>query len=275
MVVLIGLVTAVAWAVSNLFTQQASRRERSALLVMTWVLIISAGAVIPVALVVDRLEGPWSAATLAWPAAAGLFAVVGFLLLLRALRSGNLSVIAPIIAFEGGIATVMSIALGERPSTLRLAFLGVAVLGTVLVAVEPGRRTTAGALPAIGASVVYAAALVALGMSELPALTSVGVTRTVSLLAVLPLFLLAVRRLPGRDATLPIIGCGLLDAVGFVAFAVAATIGPLSIASVAATQWGTIAAIIGIVILRERLFPNQYAGIAITLVAVTALGLAP
>ncbi|MBJ7333407.1 MAG: hypothetical protein JHD05_02135, partial [Thermoleophilia bacterium] len=68
--------------------------------------------------------------------------------------------------------------------------------------------------------------------------------------------------------------CGLLDAVGFVCFAFAASIGPLSVASVTATQWGTAAALIGIFGMRERLFVNQYIGIAVTLIAVTGLGLA-
>ena len=49
--------------------------------------------------------------------------------------------------------------------------------------------------------------------------------------------------------------------------------GWLSVASVTATQWGTAAALIGIFGMRERLFVNQYVGIAVTLLAVTGLGL--
>ncbi|MEY4226925.1 MAG: hypothetical protein RL190_1682, partial [Actinomycetota bacterium] len=165
MAVLLGLVTAIAWAVANVFTQRAARVEHSPILIMFWVLAICTTAVLPVALIVDGGEGPWTLRALAWPLAAGLSANVGFFLLLRALRSGNLSVVAPIIALEGGIATVMSIGLGERPTLLTGALLLVAVVGTVLVSLEPGRRTAAGALPAIGASVIYAVALIGLGMS--------------------------------------------------------------------------------------------------------------
>ena len=274
MAVLLGLLTAVAWAFANVFTQRASRIERSPVLIMFWVLAICTVAVLPVALVVDGGEGPWTPRALAWPIAAGVCANVGFFLLLRALRSGNLSVVAPIIALEGGVATLISIGLGERPTPLTGALLLVAVVGTVLVSLEPGRRTAAGALPALAASVVYAVALIGLGMSELPELTTVAVTRLTSVLLVLPVFLIAVRRLPDRAATGSIAGCGLLDGVGFVAFAFAAAAGPLSVASVTATQWGTVAALIGIIALRERLHPNQYVGIVVTLAAVTALGLA-
>lgn len=273
MAVLLGLVTAVAWAFANVFTQRASRIERSPILIMFWVLTICTVAVLPVALVVDGGEGPWTPRALAWPVAAGVCANVGFFLLLRALRSGNLSVVAPIIALEGGVATLISIGLGERPTPLTGALLVVAVVGTVLVSLEPGRRTAAGALPALAASVVYAVALIGLGMSELPELTTVAATRLTSVLLVLPVFLIAVRRLPDRAATGSIAGCGLLDGVGFVAFAFAAAAGPLSVASVTATQWGTVAALIGIIALRERLHPNQYVGIVVTLAAVTGLGL--
>ena len=272
MTVLLALVTAFSWAFANVFTQRATRTATPAAVIMFWVLAVTTAAVLPFALAVDRLEGPWTPAGLAWPVAGGLLADVGFFLLIRALSAGSLAVVAPIIALEGGIATAMSVLLGERPSAAQYALLVVAVAGAVLVALEPGRRTAAGALPAAAAAVAYAGALVALGQSDLPDLTTVGVTRATSLLAIAPMFLL-VRRLPTRANVWPIVWCGLLDAVGFAFFAFAASIGPLSVASVTATQWGTAAALIGIIGMRERLFANQYIGIAVTLVAVTGLGL--
>ncbi|MGI9117079.1 MAG: EamA family transporter [Gaiellales bacterium] len=272
MAVVLGLVTAFSWAFANVFTQRATRTRTPPAVIMFWVLAVTTAAVFPVALVVDRGAGPWTFAGLAWPIAGGALADVGFFLLLRALTKGSLSVVAPIIALEGGLATLMSVALGERPSGLQYVLLAIAVLGAVLVAVEPGRRTAAGALPAAGAALVYAGVLIALGESQLPALTTVGVTRATSVLVIVPAFLL-VRQLPTRANVWPIVWCGILDAVGFAFFAYAAAIGPLSVASVTATQWGTAAALIGIIGMRERLYPNQYAGIAVTLLAVTGLGL--
>ena len=273
MTVLFGLVTAFAWAFANVFTQQVTRTKTKPAVIMFWVLTVTTAAVLPFALIVDQLEGPWTIEGLAWPVAAGVLADVGFFLLLRALSKGSLSVIAPIIALEGGLATIFSIALGERPSALMYALIVVAVIGAVLVALEPGRRTAAGAPEAILAAVAYAGVLISLGQSELPDLTTVGVTRGVSVLVILPAFLI-VRQLPSRINVYPILWCGLLDAVGFGCFALAASIGPLSVASVTATQWGTAAALIGIIGMRERLFVNQYIGIAVTLIAVTGLGLA-
>ena len=272
MAVVFGLVTAFSWAFANVFTQKVSRTATPPVALMFGVLLVTTMAVLPFALVIDGVHGPWTVESLAWPVVGGALSDVGFFLILRALAHGSLSVVAPIIALEGGLATLMSIALGERPSPVEYVLLAVAVGGAVLVAFEPGRRTAAGALPAVGAAVVYAAVLVALGESDLPALTTVGVTRATSLLVIAPAFLL-VRQLPSRANVWPIVWCGVLDAVGFVAFAYAAAIGPLSVASVTATQWGTAAALIGIVGMRERLHVNQYVGIAVTLVAVTGLGL--
>jgi drug/metabolite transporter (DMT)-like permease len=273
MVVLFGLITAFSWAFANVFTQQATRTRTKPAVIMFWVLLVTTAAILPFALAIDHLQGPWTPGSLAWPIAAGVLADLGFFLLLRALTKGSLSVVAPIIALEGGVATVLAIALGERPSALQYLLLVVAVVGALLVALEPGRRTAAGAPEAVLAAVAYAGVFVALGQSPLPDLTTVGITRATSVLLILPAFLL-VRELPKRANAYPILWCGLLDAVGFAFFAFAASVGPLSVASVTATQWGTAAALIGIIFMRERLFTNQYIGIAVTLLAVTGLGLA-
>ena len=106
MTVLFGLVTAFAWAFANVLTQQVTRTKTKPAVIMFWVLIVTTAAVLPLALIVDHLEGPWTIEGLAWPVAAGVLADVGFFLLLRALRKGSLSVIAPIIALEGGVATI-------------------------------------------------------------------------------------------------------------------------------------------------------------------------
>ena len=119
MAVVFGLVTAFAWAFSNVFTQKAARTSTPPVALMFSVLLIATAAVLPIALLVDGLRGPWTIDALAWPVAGGALSVLGFFLLLRALTQGSLSVVAPIIALEGGLATLISIALGERPSALQ------------------------------------------------------------------------------------------------------------------------------------------------------------
>ena len=114
MAVIFGLVTAFAWAFSNVFTQKAARTATPPVTLMFSVLLVATAAVLPVALLVDGLRGPWTPAALAWPMAGGALSVLGFVLLLRALTQGSLSVVAPIIALEGGLATLMAMAIGHR-----------------------------------------------------------------------------------------------------------------------------------------------------------------
>lgn len=272
MTALLGLVTAVSWAFSNLFTHRLSRLQLEFPVVMAGILGVATAALIPIALIADQGEGPWTLHALLWPVAGGASAVAGLFLLVRALSVGSLSVVAPIIAVEGGIAAGLSVVLGERPSALEVALMAVAIIGAVLVSMGPGRRTAAGAIPAALAAIAYAVAWVAIGMSELPSLTTVAVSRSTSLLLVLPIVLIACKSpIPPRASIAPFLWCGLLDALGYVTFGIATSIGSIAIASVAATQWTTAAAIIGIVILKERLQRIQYAGIVVTLSAVTAL----
>lgn len=272
MTALLGLVTAVSWAFSNMYTLQLSRLGLHRATVMAGILGVATVGLVPFALFVDRGEGPWTLEAVAWPVGAGCSAVFALVMLVRALSVGSLSVIAPIIALEGGIAVLMSVALGERPSPLALVLMAVAIGGAVLVSLEPGRRTTAGAGAAVLSAIGFAGAFVGIGMSELPALTTVAITRGTSVLLVLPFALLVARpRLPPRASVVPFLGCGLLDALGYATFAFATAVGSIAVASVTATQWSTVAAIIGIAILGERLARIQYVGIVVTLAAVTAL----
>ena len=60
---------------------------------------------------------------------------------------------------------------------------------------------------------------------------------------------------------LRLLGLGALDAAAFVSYAYAASRGPVSVAAVVAGQFSTLSAVVGIVLLRERLRPHQYVGI--------------
>lgn len=271
MTVLLGLSAAFSWAFASIFVQKASRQMDLRVMLFA-MLVISTSVVVPAALIVDGLQGPFNVQALAAPVLAGVAGNVGFLLMLKALRSGTISVVAPIIALEGGLAAAVAVVLGERPSPVTIALLVLAAAGAVLVSIEPGRRTAKGAGWAALAALVYAVMLVALGHTEQPAMTSAGIARVASILTALPLFLM-VRQLPPRPTIKPLLAAGTLDAIGFATFAIAASLGPLTVASVTSAQWASAAALIGIFFLRERLHTNQYIGIGVTMLAVTGLGL--
>ena len=193
---------------------------------------------------------------------AGVFEVAGFILFFRALETGDLAVVAPIIGLEGGIAALAVILFGERgrhPDRRRSRDRARRRL--------PGRgrgrrRTAAGALPAAGAAVclglmfaLYAAA------EDLGPVSAVASGRLSALALLGAIVLWRGLRLPGRSMCTRLLGLGAIDAAAFVAYAYAAARGPVSVAAVVAGQFSTLSAVAGIVFLHERLKLHQYIGI--------------
>ena len=273
MTALFGLLTAFTWASMNIPLQRNARRMDQRVMLF-WILLFGTGLVIAAALAVDGLAGPFGWRSLLVPALAGVCGNAGFLLMTTGLKNGNISVVIPIMALEGGIAVVFSILLGERPGPTALALIAVAVVGTLLVSFEPGGEGKAakGAIWAILAACAYAAMLVALAHTDQPPITSAALARTISTITAVPL-LLMVRQTPTRTMMPSLLLCGALDALAICTFAIAAALGPSSIASVTAAQFGTAAALIAIVFLHERLRATQYVGVAVTMVAVSGLAL--
>ena len=76
------------------------------------------------------------------------------------------------------------------------------------------------------------------------------------------------RRLAGRCGI-----AGVFDATGFLLFAAAIVIGPLAVASVVIAQGGTMAVLLGYLVLHERLSRLQYVGVACACAACTLLAL--
>jgi drug/metabolite transporter (DMT)-like permease len=68
-----------------------------------------------------------------------------------------------------------------------------------------------------------------------------------------------------------LLGLGAIDAAAFVSYSYAASRGPVSVAAVVAGQFSTLSAIAGIVLMRERLTPHQYIGIALAGAGTTLL----
>lgn len=273
MTALFGLLTAFTWASMNIPLQRNARRMDQRVMLF-WILLFGTGLVIAAALVVDGTAGPFGWRSLLVPALAGVVSNIAFLCMTTGLRDGNISVVIPIMALEGGIAVVFSVVLGERPSPAALALIAAAVVGTLLVSYEPGGqgRAAKGAIWAILAASGYAVMLVALAHTDQPAITSAALMRTVATITALPL-LLMVRERPTRGMMPSLLLCGALDALAICTFAIAAAIGPSSVASVTAAQFGTAAALIAIVFLRERLRTTQYLGIGVTMIAVSGLAL--
>jgi drug/metabolite transporter (DMT)-like permease len=274
MTVALSLVAAFVWTLLNYKLVPLSRTADPYMAAL--VMLLGNGILtLPLALAIDGVPGRSDLGPLALALLAGVFEGAGFLFFFRALKRGELAVVAPIIGLEGGIAAIAVFAFGERVGALVIAGLVIALAGGCLAASAGGRRTVTGAAPAFGAAICFGVmfALYA-GADELGPVSVVAGGRF-SALALLGALVLRRRvPLPSRAVAGRLLALGALDAVAFVAYAVAADRGPVSVAAVVAGQFSTLSAVVGIVVLRERLRPHQYIGIALAGIGTTLLAFA-
>ena len=289
--VVLGLGSALGYALHD-FLMVKVVRAAAIWTALTWSMGVGVAILVPLALVLD---GPpsggaeWRAVGFA--TASGVCEAAGLGCLLRGLVTGNLSVVTPLASLAGGFVAVIMIARGEPLPALAVLGLPLAVVGGLMASVEkapkedlfgsdaavpaPAPRrahTTAGAGWALLSSALFAVTVllfVEAGALSPVALAAYGRVGTMLVLVPVALLLAGLRMPPAllrRSAY-----AGVFDAVAFVALAAAISIGPVAVASVVCAQGGTMAAILGLVVLRERLSRVQIAGVALTCVAVALL----
>ena len=266
--VVLGLACALCWGVPDVWLAQATRSVGPLATVFGSVLI-GLAAISPAAFFVDMPD--WSLRGVLLAALVGALSTCGYYIGFTAFRKGSVSIVAPIIACEGGVAAIFAVAGGERLSGLVAAFLPIAILGVVLSAMGRGGGK-ASVLPAAAAALIWGGILVL----SAPVAADLGVywgfllIRVSALVAALPLALKtgAVHRWkadPWRVAA-----WGLGDSAAYLLYVAAADRGPVAVASVLAAQFATVAVVAGL-ISGERLRRRQKIGVALVIAAVSGI----
>jgi drug/metabolite transporter (DMT)-like permease len=264
--ILLGFVAALGWGAPDVMVARAIRRIGPFPLVACS-LIFGGLLALPLAFVVDWPHLPTRALWLA--PLIGILTVVGFQAGFTGFAHGSVSVVAPIIACEGGVAAALLIVAGERPGALVLAGLPLAVIGVALVSLGPGGGR-AGVVPAVLAAAIWG---VVLAISA-PLADDVGAVQAfllvrASAVAVLVPAALITRAAPkARPEWRTVVVFGAADAMAFLAFILAAHRGPASVAGVFAAQFGTVGALVAVLFYGERLLRHQVVGIAAVAIAV-------
>jgi drug/metabolite transporter (DMT)-like permease len=270
--VLLGLASAFCWGAPDLWLAQASRRLGPFRVVFGSILV-GVVAVSPIALFVDWPS--WTAQSLALAIALGPFSVIAYMAGFSAFKTGAVSVVAPIVACEGGLAALFAIAGGERPSGLLLVFLPVAMIGVVFAAMGRGGGRAA-VVPAVVCAVMWGAILAL----SVPVADDVGafwaffVTRLSALVSILPFALRGGAASGWLQDRWRVTAWGLGDSFAYLLFVVAAARGPASVASVLVAQFATVAVVVGMVFGGERLLRRQLVGVLVVIVAVTGMAAA-
>ena len=283
-----GLATAVLWATTLLGSARASRLI-GPWSTLAWVMFIGLAVTVPLVL----LTGSSVSLTdrdLLTLAIAGVANSGGLLLGYAALRRGKVAVVGPVISTEGAIGAVLAIIAGDPLTAGAAALLAIIALGVVLASVEKsGDRVVAegdtrprpdesGRSAAITAGIALGAALL-FGINlfvtsrianALPLAWSILPARVAGAALVgLPLLLSGRLRFT-REAAPFLVLVGLAEVVGVATFALGAR-DSAPIASVIASQFAGIAAIVAFVLYRERLSRVQVAGVAVIAVGVALL----
>ena len=276
--VILGLLTALSYALQD-FLMMPVARAASVIAGVLWIRVAALLALVVAVAIVGGLPSggeEWRAAGFA--ALGGVFEVAAFLAWLTALSRGQLSVVSPLGSISSAFTVIFVLIIGQSVSSAVWVALPLAVVGGALTSFEPaddgGRsRSAAGAGWAVLAAAVFGVVTILFG--EAAALAPLTVALFAGLATVLATAPLAVAlrawRLPARFRR-RVGACGLLDAGALITFAAATAVGPLSVVGIIVAQTGTMAVLLGMVLLGERPSRTQMVGIVLTLAAVTLLG---
>ena len=265
----LALLSALLWGGADFGGGLLSRRLRAAAVVgasQAFALV----AVLAVVLVTGAHAGPWD--WLWWSVAAGVAGTIGLVAFYAALAAGTMGVVSPIAALGAVVPVLVGVAAGERPTSVQVAGIALALAGAV-AASGPELRGAAGARPVVLAAlagVAFGLALVFVGRgAETSALMTLAGMRTVSVVA-FALAALALRTsggVRGRDVV-PLALVGLADAGANLAFGVATTFGLLSVTAVLGSLYPVVTVLLARGVLGERLRVVQQVGVGAALAGV-------
>lgn len=218
--------------------------------------------------------GPWIAAGVL----AGLVGLVGLGAAYRGMAIGVVSVVSTIAATGPVIPLVVGLILGERPTTLQLGGMALALGGIGLLAfdrrpIASGRRLVPGVGLALLAALAFGLFLVAIRYASRPdPLYGVLAVRTGSVGALLLLGVIFRSRLRVTRSDLPALSAvGVLDVSADVFFAFATTLGLLSIVSILSSLYPVATVLLARIVLQERIARLQQAGVVLALAGVALI----
>lgn len=215
--------------------------------------------------------GPWIVAGVL----AGLVGLVGLAAIYRGMAIGVVSVVSTIAATGPVLPVLVGVALGERPTALQISGIGLALAGTAMLAfdrrsVERGGRLVPGVGLALLAAFAFGVFLVAIRYASRPdPIWGVLATRSGSVVALLVLGLAFRSRVHAPLREMPaLFAVGVLDVSADVFFALATTIGLLSLVSILASLYPVATVLLARIVLKERMARLQQGGVVVALIGV-------
>jgi drug/metabolite transporter (DMT)-like permease len=279
-VVLLGLMASLLYGVSDFFGAVASR-SRPATEVAFAALVVSAVAVLPAFALVDSV---WSTSAVVFGALAGAAAGVGVLLLYAALAAGPVGFVSPVVALMSAVLPALfAFATGERSTGWALVALGAVVVGGVLIGFEPDaglrpRRRTV--VLTLVTGLIYAAYFVLMDATPSDSGAVPMLSDSVAAVVVVGGILLVGRRRsgaarrPSRRETALMLAAGLTQGVATILLVTALHLPGLAIVAALSALYPVTTVGLAVVVLRERVRAQHWAGLAVAVLGVAGLALA-
>lgn len=271
--VVLALASSVGWGVSDFLGGLRSRAFG-----LFPVLVVSqAAALVLLAGFVGLVGGaPPDGTHLLAAAAAGMSEAVGIAALYRGLAVARASVVAPVAAVAPVVPFGVGLVLGQVPGSVQVAGLALVVAGIVLAA-HQRRAADSGAAAGIGYGALSAAGfgafyvfMDAAGEGGVP--WALLVSRLAAVTAIVGVALALRVRVTVPRRTVPGLALiGVLIVGADAAYAVASTVGHLSVVAVLAAFHPVVTIALAATVLRERIDAVQRAGVVAALVGVIAV----
>ena len=272
----LGIGAAACWGLGDFLGGVRTRR----LTLATVLLVSQLAGLTAIALVVlaSGLEAP-SLGDVSPALIAGVCQLAGIAALYRALALGTMSVISPISASgAAALPVVVGVATGERPASLQVAGMAVALIGVVLATRAPAGPGSARAqnplalagIAALGFGGFFLGMDAAVDQAEpfwalLAARASAGAALIVVLLILRP-------EVGAGRSDLPSLALiGLLDVGANACFTLGVNTGLVSVVAVLASLYPVATVILARALLKERMASVQAAGVAVALAGVVLI----
>jgi drug/metabolite transporter (DMT)-like permease len=220
-----------------------------------------------------------------YAAVLSVIGIVSLAALYRAFAIGPIAVVSPVVASYAALTVLLIVAfLGERLTggqavAIGVTFVGVAVASTDIRELRqtlgrPSEGVRIGFFATLGFAVW--SAIFAAGIRATDGLALIVVQRAFSVV-LLTLFVvvrgISLRPLAARGAASLVSITGVLDTGANVLLALGIASGYASFVMTGSGAYPLIPALLAILVLRERLAPNQYVGVAVLVAGLVALGL--
>ncbi|MFK3669311.1 EamA family transporter [Leifsonia aquatica] len=283
--VALGLLSAIVYGSADFVGGVAARRIGA-------LRVTAVGAVSGLVLLFLSLPlvgGAWTPAAIGWGALSGVIGSVAVFLLYACLAIGPMSILSPLTAVISAIVPLTwGLIGGDRFAPIGYVALGVALIAVVLVGFVPERgavRPSGRALlMAVGAGVFIGAFLILLDQTPadsgvVPLIANRAVNGAIMWSVVGLVVLRARTRAPGGDRfTAPGAGLaaasGVLDASANVLILIGLRAGDLSTMSVLVALYPAGTILLAAIVLRERIAPVQWIGLALAIGAAGMLAAA-